>query len=482
MSPHSGPERPAPDGRPAPDPLQPAPAHTAHDSSALDQILGAMRVGLHVLFAFLLLFGAVATLGGLGRLGGLGPATERSGAALMLALCTTLAATYLAGTLWEKRFTQRHTPRDPSPYRLPWLGLVLAQWLGLLLLSHHFLWLLFPLAFLIWHLVPTDAWGFAVVLLTWGLGVSLPLALPRAGGPLLSTAPEWGLGGVLGPFLGVAFASACYFAYRALHREAAHHRRVAEELAATQEQLLFAENQAGRLAERERLSREIHDTLAQGFNSIVLFSRACEKNLRAVGAGTGSTVAGGAGSRGGAGSGRSAAADGAQDAARLDAARLATAREQLRTIEAVATENLTEARQLVAGGAPQTRNLSRALTDLGARLTQRHGLPVEIIAPEHTTQALPVEVASALLRVAQEALTNTVRHAHATQARVTLSAWDKDLTLDIFDDGTGFDPTATQGYGLPGIRSRLREIGGTLTIDSSPHGTVVTARVPWEQS
>ncbi|KQB84704.1 sensor histidine kinase [Corynebacterium oculi] len=430
------------------------------DSSTLDRILEALRVGLHVLFAFLLLFGAAATLGGLK---GLSLSTGRGGVLLMLALCGTLAATYLAGTVWENRFAQRRTPRDPAPYRLPWLGLVLAQWLGLLLLSHHFLWLLFPLAFLIWHLVPTDAWGVTVTLLAWALGAALPLALPRVGGPLLSTAPGWGLGGVLGPFLGVAFASACYFAYRALHREAAHHRRVAEELAATQEQLLFTENQAGRLAERERLSREIHDTLAQGFNSILLFSRACEKNLRGI-------LPSGA-----------IPSPSPTAATALDTT-LDTALHQLRTIESVAAENLTEARQLIAGEAPPTRNLSQALTDLGARITHRHGLPVEVIAPEQAPQALPVNIASALLRVAQEALTNTVRHAHASRARLTLSAWDKDITLDVFDDGSGFDPAAAHGYGLPGIRSRLREIGGHLTIDSSPHGTVVTARVPWRQS
>nr|WP_227659088.1 MULTISPECIES: sensor histidine kinase [unclassified Corynebacterium] len=305
--------------------------------------------------------------------------------------------------------------------------------------------------------MPRDAWGFPVVLLAWGCGAGLPLILPRLGGPLpagpvLSGAPSWGLGGLLGPLLGVAFASACYFAYRALHREAARHRRIAADLAAAQEQLLFAENQAGRLAERERLSRDIHDTLAQGFNSIVLFSRACEKNLRALG-------------------------DGANPGIRLD-----TALKQLRTIEAVAAENLTEARRLVAGSAPETRDLSRALTDLGTRVTQRHGLPVEVIAPDRTTRSLPAPTASALLRVAQEALTNTVRHAHASRARLTVNAWEHHITLDVFDDGTGFDPTAVQGYGLPGIRSRLREIGGTLAIDSSPHGTVLTARVPWEQS
>lgn len=442
--------------------------------SSLDRILETMRVGLHVLFALLLTLGVGTTLAAL-RSGGLdGPALDatplgatgaagrRAATAAMLLLAATLAATYLAGTVWENRFARRRIQRDPAAYRAAWLGLVLSQWLGLILLSAHFVWLLFPLTFLVWHAVPRDLVGFLLTALSWGLGVGVP----AAGWPLLTGAPGWGLGGVFGPLLGVGFASGCYFAYRALHREAAHHRRVAEQLAATQERLLLAENNAGRLAERERLSREIHDTLAQGFNSIVLFSRACQKNLRAL------------------------AAEGPEDAepsggagtARDSDRRLTTAREQLATIHSVATENLAEARLLVAGGAPNTGDLSRALSDLGARVTERHGLPVEVVAPAEATSGLPAEVSTTLLRVAQEALTNVVRHAHATRARLTLARWDAEIALDVYDDGTGFDPAAARGYGLPGIRARLDELGGNLHIDSSPRGTVVAARVPWEQS
>ncbi|MDK8451553.1 ATP-binding protein [Corynebacterium mastitidis] len=79
-------------------------------------------------------------------------------------------------------------------------------------------------------------------------------------------------------------------------------------------------------------------------------------------------------------------------------------------------------------------------------------------------------------------MTNVVRHAHATRARLTLARWDAEITLDVYDDGTGFDPAAARGYGLPGIRARLDELSGSLHIDSSPRGTVVAARVPWEQS
>ncbi|WP_156801653.1 sensor histidine kinase [Corynebacterium mastitidis] len=457
--------------------------------SSLDRILETMRVGLHVLFALLLALGVGTTLAAL-RSGGLdgpdldatplgatGAAGRRAATAAMLLLAAALAATYLAGTVWENRFARRRTQRDPAAYRAAWLGLVLGQWLGLILLSAHFVWLLFPLTFLVWHAVPRDLVGFLLTALSWGLGVGIP----AAGWPLLTGAPGWGLGGVFGPLLGVGFASGCYFAYRALHREAAHHRRVAEQLAATQERLLLAENNAGRLAERERLSREIHDTLAQGLNSIVLFSRACQKNLRAL------ATEGAQGSQGteaseGAEGTKEAEPSGAIGAARDSNRRLTTAREQLATIHSVATENLAEARLLVAGGAPNTGDLSRALSDLGARVTERHGLPVEVVAPAEATSGLPAEVSTTLLRVAQEALTNVVRHAHATRARLTLARWDAEIALDVYDDGTGFDPASARGYGLPGIRARLDELGGGLHIDSSPRGTVVAARVPWEQS
>ncbi|MZD05525.1 sensor histidine kinase, partial [Streptomyces sp. SID5785] len=104
---------------------------------------------------------------------------------------------------------------------------------------------------------------------------------------------------------------------------------------------------------------------------------------------------------------------------------------------------------------------------------------------------LPTAHDVALLRIAQSALANTVRHAHATTAEVTLSYLDDLVALDVVDNGTGFDPedlpapgtgTATGGFGLAAMRTRMRTLGGTLTVDSAPgHGTALAARLPLSQ-
>src|SRR5699024_2987285 len=126
-------------------------------------------------------------------------------------------------------------------------------WLVLLTHSQDFLWLEFPMVFLTLHilaLLPT----LLQVARVWVAAAFVPLWLH----------PEsWALAAAIGPFIGTALAVAIYFAYRALHAEVQHHRAVARQLRTTQEELAASEHQAGRLEERERLSREIHDTVAQ---------------------------------------------------------------------------------------------------------------------------------------------------------------------------------------------------------------------------
>jgi signal transduction histidine kinase len=87
---------------------------------------------------------------------------------------------------------------------------------------------------------------------------------------------------------------------------------------------------------------------------------------------------------------------------------------------------------------------------------------------------------AAVFRAAQEALSNVAKHARATKVQITLTYLGDTLLLDVADDGTGFDASATtDGYGLVGMRQRLSRVGGILTVESSPgSGTILNASVP----
>ena len=111
-------------------------------------------------------------------------------------------------------------------------------------------------------------------------------------------------------------------------------------------------------------------------------------------------------------------------------------------------------------------------------------MPVEVVTTGDV-QPLHPEVEVALLRTAQEALANVAKHANASRAGLTLSYMGDVVTLDVRDDGVGFDgarpePTsAGSGFGLSAMRQRVNRVAGTLAIESEPGaGTAVSARVP----
>ncbi len=101
-----------------------------------------------------------------------------------------------------------------------------------------------------------------------------------------------------------------------------------------------------------------------------------------------------------------------------------------------------------------------------------------------TPVELPTPYEVALLRIAQSALANTVRHASASRAEITLSFMDASVTLDVVDDGQGFEPGSVRpssegGFGLPAMRSRAESLGGTFTVESAPgQGTAVAVSLP----
>ncbi|HJP77983.1 MAG TPA: sensor histidine kinase [Pseudonocardiaceae bacterium] len=223
-----------------------------------------------------------------------------------------------------------------------------------------------------------------------------------------------------------------------LGRQSAERARLIEQLEAGRAEIAELSRQAGVAAERERLAGEIHDTLAQGFTSILTLVQA-------------------------------ATAEPDRDRANgyLDLA------------AHTARENLGEARALVGSLTPpamRAGSLVDAVRRQATRLTDECGIRAEFDADELGPVPTPVEVV--LLRSAQEALANVRKHSGARTARVRLGGTGDRVLLTVADDGAGFDPAAaTAGFGLRGMRNRVEQVGGTLTVESGPNGTTVRVEV-----
>jgi len=153
----------------------------------------------------------------------------------------------------------------------------------------------------------------------------------------------------------------------------------------------------------------------------------------------------------------------------------------------LARHSLGEARRSVHNLAPVAladAGLPEALKQTVAEWGERTGVRAEFTVTG-TAEQLHDEVSATLLRIAQEALSNAARHAHAGRVGVTLSFLTDEVILDIRDDGRGFDPldlparTHAGGFGLDGMRARAERIAGSLAVESEPgNGTALSARVP----
>jgi signal transduction histidine kinase len=219
------------------------------------------------------------------------------------------------------------------------------------------------------------------------------------------------------------------------------------ENAALQERLVEQARAAGVGDERARMAREIHDTLAQGLTGIITQLQAAEQ-----------------------------AADDPAAWRRHHAAATALAR-----------ESLTEARRSVNELRPEpleTGRLADAISEVAARWSDRHTIPAQVTVTGVTRTMRP-EAEVALLRIAQEALTNVAKHAGASRVGLTLSYMDSQVALDVRDDGRGFDPSGVtrhdEGFGLVAMRQRIEELSGTLQIESEVgSGTGISACLPAE--
>ena len=153
----------------------------------------------------------------------------------------------------------------------------------------------------------------------------------------------------------------------------------------------------------------------------------------------------------------------------------------------LARHSLGEARRSVQNLAPvglSYDGLPEAMRKTVDQWAERTGVRAEFTLTG-PAQHLHGEVSATLLRITQEALANVAKHAAATRVGVTLSYMDDEVTLDVRDDGKGFEPmtlptrTGTGGFGLDGMRARAERIAGSLTVESEPgSGTAVSARVP----
>jgi signal transduction histidine kinase len=260
------------------------------------------------------------------------------------------------------------------------------------------------------------------------------------------------------------------------------------QLESAQAELAAAYHEAGVYAERQRLAVEIHDTLAQGFLSIVTLIQAAQ-------AGRPSTAPGLSGS--------SAPGPGGPDAVG----------DYLELAVTTARENLTEARALVAALAPASLDdvgLAGAVARAADATGKVAGIEVTC-ATDGDARPLPTATEVVLLRVCQEALTNARKHAAATRVDVRLRYTAKSVELAVADNGCGFtapaaanstaeaaraaevagsagearsaggtwETGASAGFGLRGMGERLRQVGGTLSVTTAPGaGTAIRAEVP----
>ncbi|WP_061962661.1 sensor histidine kinase [Demequina aurantiaca] len=390
----------------------------AHD--ALRPVFVGLQVGLHGLLVLLaaLVIGRAAF-------------APYPGATAAVVIAIVMVATYAFG-IW------RVGARRVGNGIAVWLGVLTLEWIALLWFTPDAAYLVFPLFFLYLHLLGR-AVGAAVVVTTTVVAV---VALGAHGG--------WSVGGVVGPLVGAGVALLIGYGYESLSREASERERLLAELTAAQGQLAASEHESGVLAERARLAREIHDTVAQGLSSIQMLLHAAE---RADPEGPGVP--------------------------------------HVRLARETAAANLADARRFIRELTPPDLD-AHGLEDVLHRFARdewaSHGLVVDVQV--RGSETLPMHLQTALLRIVQGAMANVIQHAQADSATVELVADSETVSLRVSDDGVGFDVAAVSGapsshrdssFGLRATRERVDQLGGECVVESSiGAGTVVAVMLDLE--
>ena len=211
--------------------------------------------------------------------------------------------------------------------------------------------------------------------------------------------------------------------------------------------LQYQAEQLAVLEERQRLARELHDSVTQALYSVTLYA----------------------------------------DAARMafSAQKWEALGSNLQEVRNMAREAMYDMRLLVFELRPfmlETEGLASALRARLAAVEGRSGLKTQVFVEEE--RRLPIVIEEELYRIAQEGLNNVVKHAEATQVQIQLKYDENTVLLEMIDDGKGFEPeTVSQsgGFGLQGIQERVQQLGGTLKIESVPFsGTRLSVRIPLE--
>jgi signal transduction histidine kinase len=288
----------------------------------------------------------------------------------------------------------------------------------------------------IWSvLVRTRAAVIATVCVAVGMGTGMFIGLGATTSALVIASTIEGLSLIFSLALGLWITS--------IADTSEERRTLIHQLETAQEELAALSRDAGAASERERLARELHDTIAQDLTGLVMTAQRGLRELRA---------------------GNTAAAE-----------------KQLGVLEENARNALTETRALVASGAAvgvDGGGLAIALRRLAERFERETGITVSVDADD--AAALDRDREVVLLRCAQEALANVRKHSSADAAALTLIMRDNEVTLSVSDDGSGFDPQVpSSGFGLAGLRKRLTLVRGNLDVTASPGGgTRLVATLP----
>jgi signal transduction histidine kinase len=391
-------------------------------STAQDRLLRALPFGLL----------ALAVGVGLGASTALGQTARQVSAQLLLAAC---AAGWMAVWTWGV---------TPSPGRLQ------VAFVGRTTLAFVLTWLnpFYAIFAFIGFLDAFDSFRGRRAWLAI-LPVAVTMAGSQSGGLPPQDRMQWGAFAalfVLNAGLSIAFTE--------MHRSVEKQNTTQAGTIADLERLL-AENEtlhrtvltqareAGVQQERQRLAREIHDTIAQGLAGVVAQLQAAHEHL---------------------GEG--------------------PARPHVDRAVALARQSLAEARRSVQDLAPAPladSGLVDALSCVVADWSGARPVKADLVVTGQPV-ALHAEIEATLLRITQEALTNVARHAAATRVGVTLSYGEDEVILDVRDDGVGFDPARPVGessFGLRGMRQRAERLEGVLDLESAPaQGTAVSVRLP----